>query len=70
MVLCGGIEALCFAQVARPAQSHFQKDKYMTDLADLKEIKLSELKRRSPAELLSLAEELEVETPVRCANRN
>ncbi len=34
----------------------------MTDLADLKEIKLSELKRKSPAELLSLAEELEVET--------
>jgi transcription termination factor Rho len=34
----------------------------MTDLADLKEIKLSELKRRSPADLLSLAEELEVET--------
>jgi transcription termination factor Rho len=35
---------------------------HMTDLADLKEIKLSELKRKSPAELLSLAEELEVET--------
>ena len=34
----------------------------MTDIADLKEIKLSELKRKSPAELLSLAEELEVET--------
>ena len=34
----------------------------MTDLADLTEIKLSELKRKSAAELLSLAEELEVET--------
>lgn len=34
----------------------------MTDLADLKEIKLSELKRKTAAELLSLAEELEVET--------
>ncbi len=34
----------------------------MTDLADLKEIKLSELKRKNAAELLSLAEELEVET--------
>jgi transcription termination factor Rho len=33
----------------------------MTDLADLKEIKLSELKRKTAAELLSLAEELEVE---------
>ena len=34
----------------------------MTDLIDLKEIKLSELKRKNAAELLSLAEELEVET--------
>jgi transcription termination factor Rho len=34
----------------------------MTDLVDLKEIKLSELKRKTAAELLSLAEELEVET--------
>ena len=34
----------------------------MTDLVDLKEIKLSELKRKNAAELLSLAEELEVET--------
>ena len=34
----------------------------MTDLIDLKEIKLSELKRKTAAELLSLAEELEVET--------
>ena len=34
----------------------------MTDLTDLKEIKLSELKRKTAAELLSLAEELEVET--------
>jgi transcription termination factor Rho len=34
----------------------------MTDLADLKEIKLSELKRKTPADLLSLAEQLEVET--------
>ena len=34
----------------------------MTDLTDLKEIKLSELKRKNAAELLSLAEELEVET--------
>jgi transcription termination factor Rho len=57
-----GVEAFCFVLVARPAQSHFQKDIHMTDLADLKEIKLSELKRKSPAELLSLAEELEVET--------
>jgi transcription termination factor Rho len=62
LVLCGGNEAFCFAQVARPAQSPSQKENHMTDLADLKEIKLSELKRKSPAELLSLAEELEVET--------
>jgi transcription termination factor Rho len=34
----------------------------MTDLVDLKEIKLSELKRKNAAELLGLAEELEVET--------
>lgn len=34
----------------------------MTDLTDLKEINLSELKRKNAAELLSLAEELEVET--------
>ena len=34
----------------------------MTDLVDLKEIKLSELKRKNAAELLSLAEDLEVET--------
>ena len=34
----------------------------MTDLVDLKEIKLSELKRKTAAELLSLAEQLEVET--------
>ena len=34
----------------------------MIDLTDLKEIKLSELKRKTAAELLSLAEELEVET--------
>jgi transcription termination factor Rho len=33
----------------------------MTALADLKEIKLSDLKRRSPAELVATAEELEVE---------
>ncbi|MCA0431932.1 MAG: transcription termination factor Rho [Proteobacteria bacterium] len=33
----------------------------MTAIADLKEIKLSELKRKSAAELVSLAEELEVE---------
>jgi transcription termination factor Rho len=48
--------------VARPAQPFFQKTNNMTDLADLKEIKLSELKRKTAAELLSLAEELEVET--------
>ncbi|MDE2445431.1 MAG: transcription termination factor Rho [Alphaproteobacteria bacterium] len=34
----------------------------MTDLVDLKEMKLSELKRKNAAELLSLAEALEVET--------
>jgi transcription termination factor Rho len=33
----------------------------MTDIADLKEIKLSALKAKTPAELVSLAEELEVE---------
>ena len=33
----------------------------MTSISDLKEIKLSELKRKSAAELVSLAEELEVE---------
>ncbi len=33
----------------------------MTDIMELKEIKLSELKRKSPAELLALAETLEVE---------
>ncbi len=33
----------------------------MTEVADLKEIKLHDLKRKSPTELLSLAEELEVE---------
>ena len=33
----------------------------MTSISDLKEIKLSELKRKSAADLMSLAEELEVE---------
>ncbi len=33
----------------------------MTSIADLKEIKLQDLKQRTPAELVSLAEELEVE---------
>ena len=33
----------------------------MTDIIELKEIKLSELKRKSPAELLALAEQLEIE---------
>ena len=33
----------------------------MTDVTELKEIKLSELKRKSPADLLALAETLEVE---------
>jgi transcription termination factor Rho len=33
----------------------------MTDIAELKEIKLLDLKRKSPAELVSLAEELQVE---------
>jgi len=33
----------------------------MNDIVELKEIKLSELKRRSPAELLALAEQLEIE---------
>ncbi len=33
----------------------------MTDIVELKEMKLSELKRKSPAELLVLAEQLEVE---------
>jgi len=33
----------------------------MTDMTELKEIKLSELKRKSPAELLALAETLEIE---------
>jgi len=39
----------------------FQRSWIMTAIADLKEIKLSELKRKSAAELVSLAEELEVE---------
>jgi transcription termination factor Rho len=33
----------------------------MNDIVELKEIKLSELKRKSPAELLGLAEQLEIE---------
>ena len=33
----------------------------MTDIAELKEIKLQDLKRKTPAELVNLAEELEVE---------
>ena len=33
----------------------------MNDIVELKEIKLSELKRKKPAELLALAEQLEVE---------
>ena len=33
----------------------------MTDIIELKEIKLSELKRKTPAELLALAEQLEIE---------
>jgi transcription termination factor Rho len=40
----------------------FSKHGHMTDLVDLKEMKLSELKRKNAAELLSLAESLEVET--------
>ena len=38
-----------------------QKDLQMTALDDLKEIKLSELKRKTPADLVILAEQLEVE---------
>jgi transcription termination factor Rho len=34
----------------------------MTDIADLKQIKLSELSEKSPAELVSMAEQLEVES--------
>ena len=33
----------------------------MTDISELKEIKLQDLKQKTPAELVSLAEELQVE---------
>ena len=33
----------------------------MTDIIEMKEIKLSELKRKTAAELLALAEQLEIE---------
>ena len=33
----------------------------MTNIAELKDIKLKDLKRKTPAELVTLAEELEVE---------
>jgi transcription termination factor Rho len=39
----------------------FSIENIMSDIADLKEIKLSVLKGKTPAELVSLAEELEVE---------
>jgi transcription termination factor Rho len=41
--------------------SAFSIENIMSDIADLKEIKLSVLKGKTPAELVSLAEELEVE---------
>jgi transcription termination factor Rho len=44
-----------------PPRRSFNEDDVMNAIADLKEIKLSELKRRTPAELVVTAEELEVE---------
>ncbi len=49
---------LCFALIAPLLQS---KNTIMNDIVDLKEIKLSELKLKSAAELVSLAESLQVE---------
>jgi transcription termination factor Rho len=44
----------------RPGLSHAVSP-HMTNIADLKEIKLHDLKRKTPAELLAIAEEVQVE---------
>ena len=50
-----------WASAGRELAAPFFKDDDMTDFSEIKEIKLSDLKRRTAAELVGLAEELEVE---------
>ena len=42
----------------------------MTSIAELKEIKLHDLKEKSPTELLGIAEELEIENASALRRRN